>query len=305
MTLTRRVLDRPLAAVRVVNMREEFADEGPDVILSRRAARGDGGAARAPRAGARPAQPARLRRGGLLPAVRRHARVSQLQRVADRARRPARGWRAPLPLLQLRAHRAAAVRQLRGAVSRARRASAPSGSSRKSRRSSPTRASAASIATRFGGGAASPSCSSRFARRELDVLVGTQMIAKGHDFPDVTLVGVISADVGLGTRRLPRRRADVSAAHAGRRPRRPRRAGRRGDHPDAVSGPLQHPAGDLAGLRGVLRQGDSSSAAAMRYPPVVAMINVVVRGKTYDAAMEAAGRSRADAPAALGTRQDS
>src|SRR4029450_11805160 len=38
----------------------------------------------------------------------------------------------------------------------------------------------------------------RFARQDLDILVGTQMIAKGHDFPQVTLVGVISADVGLG-----------------------------------------------------------------------------------------------------------
>jgi len=37
----------------------------------------------------------------------------------------------------------------------------------------------------------------RFARREADVLVGTQMIAKGLDFPAVTLVGVISADAGL------------------------------------------------------------------------------------------------------------
>src|SRR5919201_1596143 len=33
--LEKRVLDRPLAAVRLVNMRTEYADEGPDIVISR------------------------------------------------------------------------------------------------------------------------------------------------------------------------------------------------------------------------------------------------------------------------------
>lgn len=37
-----------------------------------------------------------------------------------------------------------------------------------------------------------------FARREADILVGTQMVAKGHHFPGVSLVGVLAADHGLG-----------------------------------------------------------------------------------------------------------
>ncbi len=37
-----------------------------------------------------------------------------------------------------------------------------------------------------------------FDRNEIDMLVGTQMLAKGHDFHNVTLVGVLSVDIGLG-----------------------------------------------------------------------------------------------------------
>jgi primosomal protein N' (replication factor Y) len=37
----------------------------------------------------------------------------------------------------------------------------------------------------------------KFSKNEIDILVGTQMITKGYDFPNVTLVGVISADLSL------------------------------------------------------------------------------------------------------------
>jgi primosomal protein N' (replication factor Y) len=48
-----------------------------------------------------------------------------------------------------------------------------------------------------GAGLKSESVLGAMLRRELDILVGTQMVTKGHDLPHVSLVGVLNADAGL------------------------------------------------------------------------------------------------------------
>ena len=63
----------------------------------------------------------------------------------------------------------------------------------------------------------------RLRSGEVDVLVGTQMVTKGHDIAAVTLVGVALADQSLAFPDFPRVRTNLPAARAGRWPRRPRR----------------------------------------------------------------------------------
>jgi primosomal protein N' (replication factor Y) len=125
----------------------------------------------------------------------------------------------------------------------------------------------------------------RFANREIDILVGTQMIAKGHDFPRVTLVGVISADVGLGLAdfRAAERTFQLLTQVAGR-------AGRGEVRGEAVVQTL-YPS--HYSIRHACRQdygafyGDELKfRKAMRYPPAVALINVVVKARTRQGAME-------------------
>ena len=65
-----------------------------------------------------------------------------------------------------------------------------------------------------------------FQTGDVRILLGTQMIAKGLDFPNVTLVGVVSADTALHLAGFPRRREDVSARGAGGGPHWQRRQAR-------------------------------------------------------------------------------
>jgi primosomal protein N' (replication factor Y) len=67
-----------------------------------------------------------------------------------------------------------------------------------------------------------------FRAGKTDILVGTQMIAKGLHFPNVTLVGIIYADLALHQPDFRAGERTFPAAHASRRPRRSRRRGGRG-----------------------------------------------------------------------------
>ena len=125
----------------------------------------------------------------------------------------------------------------------------------------------------------------RFQNGEIDVMVGTQMIAKGHDFPRVTLVGVISADVGLGLAdfRASERTFQLLTQVAGR-------AGRGEQAGEAIIQTLypEHYSIQLACRQDYVAfyEREFQYRRAMRYPPAVALINAVVRARTFAGAMD-------------------
>jgi primosomal protein N' (replication factor Y) len=126
---------------------------------------------------------------------------------------------------------------------------------------------------------------SKFRRGEVDVMVGTQMIAKGHDFPMVTLVGVVSADVGLGMAdfRASERTFQILTQVVGR-------AGR-GERPgEAIVQTIypDHYAIQLARKQDypAFYEKELLFRNAMRYPPQVSLVNAVIRARTFTQAMD-------------------
>lgn len=115
-----------------------------------------------------------------------------------------------------------------------------------------------------------------FDRGEIDMLVGTQMLAKGHDFHNVTLVGVISVDIGLGLPdfRSAERTFQLLTQVAGR-------AGR-GDLPGRVLIQTYHP--EHYALRYAVEQNyekfydhEIRFRERMSYPPFVALASILIR----------------------------
>ena len=130
----------------------------------------------------------------------------------------------------------------------------------------------------------------RVARREIDILLGTQMIAKGLDFPDVTLVGVINADVGLN---LPDFRASERTFQLLTQV-----AGRAGRGPLGGEVIIQTSLPGHYAIRFALTHDyvgfatrELEERAAPNYPPHVRLANLVLSGRDEMRVQDAATRA--------------
>ena len=132
---------------------------------------------------------------------------------------------------------------------------------------------------------------SAFANREADILVGTQMIVKGHDFPGVTLVGILLADLSLyaGDYRAAERTFQLLTQAAGR-------AGR-GDTPGRVVIQTYQPENYAVGYaaaqdyEGFYRE-EMRYRTLLMYPPAAHMLCVQLQSGNEDKAEKLAGQLR-------------
>ena len=139
------------------------------------------------------------------------------------------------------------------------------------------------------GPAATEELIGRIRARELDLVIGTQLVAKGHNFPHLTVVGVVDADLGLdgGDLRAAERTYQVLHQVAGRagRAERPGRALIQTYNPD-------HPvmealiAGDRDGF--IAAEADARRRAGM--PPFGRLAGIIVTGRN-EAAVATASRA--------------
>jgi primosomal protein N' (replication factor Y) len=127
----------------------------------------------------------------------------------------------------------------------------------------------------------------RVGAGEIDILLGTQMIAKGLDFPNVTLVGVVDADTGLNLPdfRAAERTFQLLSQVAGRAGRGPKGGDvivqTRMPHSHAVRHALTH------NFLGFVRE-ELGARRMPAYPPFVSIANVVVSGEVQGAVADAA-----------------
>ncbi|WP_320991816.1 primosomal protein N' [Hungatella sp.] len=130
---------------------------------------------------------------------------------------------------------------------------------------------------------------SAFAEGDADILIGTQMIVKGHDFPDVTLVGVLAADLSLYTPdyRAAERTFQLLTQAAGR-------AGRDARHGDVI---IQTYNPEHYSIVTAAEQDyetfyhqEMAYRRLMKYPPVNVLFTVQMASKSEAALVEAADR---------------
>jgi primosomal protein N' (replication factor Y) len=281
--LEKRVLDRPLATVRAVDMREEYAERGPDVVLSRALE-----AALAVRLERREQALVLLNRRGFATAVfcRQCAGTMDCPNCSvslvvhgEGASRRARchycNYTMRVPVVC--PHCAGPYLEQAGfgterVEAEVRRLCPGARVARLDRDAIRRKGALTEILSRFRAG-------------DIDVLVGTQMIAKGHDFPRVTLVGVISADVGLGMAdfRASERTFQLLTQVVGR-------AGR-GDEPGEAIVQTIYP--DHYSIQLARHQDycaffdrELKFRQQMRYPPFQSLVNTIVRSRTFAGAMD-------------------